>query len=65
MTDQKVHSPFWTIVRKEIADHVRSLRFIILVSIIVLTCAGSLYTALTNIAAAIKAPTIRTAPSSS
>ena len=54
MTDQKVHSPFWTIVRKEIADHVRSLRFIILVSIIVLTCAGSLYTALTNIAAAIK-----------
>ena len=37
MTDQKVHSPFWTIVRKELADHVRRLRYINLVSIIVLT----------------------------
>lgn len=50
----KVKHPFWVIVYKEIADHVHSLRFIILISIIVLTCMGALYTALTNIGAAIK-----------
>ena len=50
----KVKYPFWVIVHKEIADHVHSLRFIILISIIVLTCMGALYTALTNIGAAIK-----------
>ena len=50
----KVKHPFWVIVHKEIADHVHSLRFIILMSIIVLTCMGALYTALTNIGAAIK-----------
>ena len=50
----KVKHPFWVIVHKEIADHVHSLRFIILISIIVLTCRGALYTALTNIGAAIK-----------
>lgn len=50
----KVKHPFWVIVHKEIADHVYSLRFIILISIIVLTCMGALYTALTNIGAAIK-----------
>ena len=43
----KVKHPFWVIVHKEIADHVHSLRFIILISIIVLTCMGALYTALT------------------
>ena len=47
----KVKHPFWVIVHKEIADHVHSLRFIILISIIVLTCMGALYTALTNIGA--------------
>lgn len=50
----KVSYPFWVIVNKEIADHVRSWRFIILVAIIALTCMSSLYTALTNISAAIK-----------
>ena len=50
----KVKHPFWVIVHKEIADHVHSLRFIILISIIVLTCMGALYTALTNIGEAIK-----------
>ena len=49
-----VKHPFWTIVHKEVADQIRSWRFIILVSIILLTCIGSLYTSLTNIAAAIK-----------
>lgn len=50
----KIQSPFWVIVRKEVADHVRSWKFIILIAIIALTCMGSLYTALTNIGAAIK-----------
>jgi len=41
--------PFWVIVGKEMKDHVRSWRFIILLSLIGLTCLGSLYTALNNI----------------
>lgn len=41
--------PFWVIVNKEMSDHVRSWRFIILLSLILLTCFGSLYTALNNI----------------
>ncbi len=49
-----VMHPFRVIVAKEISDHVRSWRFIILVAIIILTCLGSLYTALTNIGAAVK-----------
>ena len=49
----KVNHPFWVIVNKEISDHVKSWRFIILIGIIALTCMGSLYTALTNISEAI------------
>ena len=45
-------SPFWVMVQKEVADHVKSWRFIILMAIIALTCTGSLYTALTNISKA-------------
>ncbi|HEY8511844.1 MAG TPA: ABC transporter permease [Cyclobacteriaceae bacterium] len=47
--------PFWVIVRKEIADHVRSWRFIILVILIAMTCLGSLYTAVGQMAKATKA----------
>ncbi|WP_321334617.1 ABC transporter permease [uncultured Bacteroides sp.] len=50
----KTTHPFWIIVSKEISDHVRSWRFIILIAIIAFTCMGSLYTALTNFSAAIK-----------
>ena len=39
-------------VNKEMGDHVRSWRFIILLALILLTCFSSLYTALTNIGAA-------------
>ena len=46
--------PFRVIVDKEISDLVRSWRFKILIGIIVLTCIGSLYTALTNIGHAVK-----------
>lgn len=48
------YHPFWVIVNKEVSDHIRSWRFIILLIIIGLTCMGSLYTALTNMNAAIK-----------
>jgi ABC-2 type transport system permease protein len=52
--DTAMH-PFRVIVHKEISDHVSSWRFIILISIIVLTCFGSMYTALSNIRTAITA----------
>jgi ABC-2 type transport system permease protein len=51
--DRALH-PFWVIVQKEVRDQVRSWRFIILIAIIALTCAGSMFTALTNISKAIK-----------
>lgn len=53
--DEKIIHPFWVIVNKEISDHVRSWRFNILFVIIVLTCLGSLYTALMNLGQALKA----------
>ncbi|NMC40361.1 MAG: ABC transporter permease [Bacteroidales bacterium] len=52
--DERVLHPFSVIVQKEIADHVRSWRFLILLAIISLTCLGSMYTALTSIREAIK-----------
>ena len=48
-------NPFWAIVAKEVSDHMRSWRAIILIIIIALTCMGSLYVALSNIGSAIKA----------
>ena len=42
-------SPFKVMVRKEVADHVRSWRFIIMVGLIVLTFLGAMYVSLTNI----------------
>ncbi len=47
-------NPFWIIVKKEIADHIRSWRFGILLIIIGLTCLGSLYVSLQNIADALQ-----------
>ena len=52
--NNKIMHPFWVIVHKEISDHIRSWRFIILVALIALTCLGSMYTALTNISKAVK-----------
>ncbi|MDD4516069.1 ABC transporter permease subunit [Massilibacteroides sp.] len=51
---EKRQNPFTVIVQKEISDQVRSLRFLILLAIIVLTCTGAMYTALTNIAGSVK-----------
>ncbi len=41
--------PFWVMVQKEISDHVRSWRFVILVTLILLATAGSVYTVLSVI----------------
>lgn len=40
---------FWVMVQKEVADHIRSWRFIIMFGIIILTCIGSLYTSFSGI----------------
>jgi len=47
-------NPFWVIVNKEIADTVKSWRFIIMLGIVVLTCTGSLYAALSDFSSAAK-----------
>jgi len=52
--DTRILHPFRVIVNKEISDHVRSWRFLILIAIIALTCLGSMHTALTNIDKAVK-----------
>lgn len=41
--------PFWIMVQKEMTDHVRSWRYVILLAIIALTCIGSIYTAVTTL----------------
>lgn len=47
--EEKKRSPFWVIVRKEMADHILSWRFNILLLLIVLTTIASLYTAALSI----------------
>ena len=46
--------PFRVIMEKEMSDHLSGWRFIILTAIIILTCLGSLYTALANMGQAVK-----------
>lgn len=45
----KVMHPFWVMVYKEVSDHVHSWRFIILGALMLLTCMGSLYTAIMSL----------------
>jgi ABC-2 type transport system permease protein len=45
--------PFAVMVRKEIADHIRSWRFIVLLALIVLTFVGAMYVSLANLKAAV------------
>lgn len=54
-SNNSIASPFWVIVNKEISDTVRSWRFLIMLALIVLSCMGSLYTALDDFSKAIKA----------
>ena len=42
-------SPLWIMVRKEIAGHIRSWRFIVLLILVVLTFWGSMYVSMSNI----------------
>ncbi|PTT02606.1 ABC transporter permease [Pedobacter sp. HMWF019] len=55
MASKKIQiiSPFSVIVRKEMADHIRSWRFIVLMGLIILTFVASMYVSLSNIRAAI------------
>ena len=46
--EKALHS-FFVILSKEIADHVRSWRFVILILLVSLTCLGSIYSALSGI----------------
>lgn len=48
-SEQVSLKPFWAMVAKDISDHLRSWRSIILFAIIVLTCVGSLYTSISEI----------------
>lgn len=50
---QSSPGPFSVMVRKEVADHVRSWRFIILVSIIALTFFGAMYVSMSHISIAV------------
>lgn len=52
--EEKTLHPFWVIVRKEIADHINSWRFIILIGIILIACLGTLITGLLHFKDAIK-----------
>lgn len=45
--------PLWVLVQKEVSDHIRSWRYIILLILIGLTCLGSLYTGMSTIRDAI------------
>jgi ABC-2 type transport system permease protein len=47
-------SPFRVLLQKEISDQVRSWRFIILISLVILTCLGSLYASLGSFAKSVK-----------
>ncbi|MGZ9585667.1 ABC transporter permease [Paenibacillus marinisediminis] len=42
-----VPHPFWIMVQKEMTDHIRSWRYIVLLALIALTCIGSIYSAIT------------------
>lgn len=47
------NKPFAVMVRKEVADHIRSWRFIVLLILIVLTFVGAMYVSLSNLKAAV------------
>ncbi|WP_316809914.1 ABC transporter permease [Pedobacter heparinus] len=53
MKSQPLSSPFKVMVRKEMADHIRSWRFIVLIGLIILTFVASMYVSLGNIRSAI------------
>lgn len=49
-TKHQIHTdPLWVMVRKEIAGHIRSWRFIVLLILVALTFWGSMYVSMSNI----------------
>lgn len=52
-TSRGPETPFWVMVSKEIADHIRSWRFVVLLVLIVLTFFGALIVSLSNIKTAV------------
>ncbi len=52
-SNTKTLNPFWVIVSKEISDSVRSWKFLIMAGLLLLTCMGSLYAALSDFSSAI------------
>ena len=54
-TDTRAPGPFTVMIKKEISDHIRSKRFIILFVIIILACLGSVLSGLQGFSDAIKA----------
>ena len=53
MKSQSFSGPFSVMLRKEMADHIRSWRFIVLIGLIILTFVASMYVSLSNIRSAI------------
>ncbi|WP_035710885.1 ABC transporter permease [Salibacterium aidingense] len=47
--DENRWHPFSVLIKKELADHIRSFRFIILFVLVMFICVGSLYVVLSNI----------------
>lgn len=54
LAGSKSVSPFWVMVRKEVADQVHSWRFIIMALLILLTWLGSMYVSMSNIRGAME-----------
>jgi len=54
LAGSKSVSPFWVMVKKEVADQIHSWRFIILALLILLTWLGSMYVSMANIRAAME-----------
>lgn len=52
LNSRKQKSPFRIMVAKEVADHIRSWRFIVLLTLVVLTFAASIYISMANIKSA-------------
>ncbi|SFW73788.1 ABC transporter permease [Chitinophaga sancti] len=54
LAGSKSVSPFWVMVKKEVADQIHSWRFIILALLILLTWLGSMYVSMSNIRTAME-----------
>ncbi|MBL0740726.1 ABC transporter permease [Chryseolinea lacunae] len=52
-TDEPRSNPFWVMVRREIASHIRSWRFVLLLGLVALTFFGSIYVSFGNIGDAV------------